>query len=164
MRRLWMTCNWSDVCIMVVSEFVYFSDFVKTWARVLYEYTSYSNLPLSIVHTILVVPHNQLWFNLFEKALKLKRKFHILLHQKELALAPKRRYLKTFAVKMGLRMFILKFWWRTFTHYQCSSQKILLEGQSGPYNPFLGARYFKKGLMYQYLSNICVQRYKVVPL
>ena len=35
---------------------------------------------------------------------------------------------------------------------QCSSQKFLLEGQSGPYNPFLGARYFKKGPMYQYLS------------
>ena len=39
-------------------------------------------------------------------------------------------------------------------HTQCSSQKILLEGQSGPYNPFLGARYFKKGPMYQYLSNM----------
>ena len=36
---------------------------------------------------------------------------------------------------------------------QCSNQKFLLEGQSGPYNPFLGARYFKKGPMYQYLSN-----------
>ena len=41
---------------------------------------------------------------------------------------------------------------------QCSSQKILLEGQSGPYNPFLGARYFKKGPMYQYLSNMQKRR------
>ena len=30
----------------------------------------------------------------------------------------------------------------------------MLEGQSGPYNPVLGARYFKKGPMYQYLSNM----------
>ena len=29
-RRLWMICNWSDVCITVVSEFVYFGDFFKT--------------------------------------------------------------------------------------------------------------------------------------
>ena len=42
--------------------------------------------------------------------------------------------------------------------YQCSSQKIVLEGQSGPYNPFLGARYFKKGPMYQYLSNMQKRR------
>ena len=41
---------------------------------------------------------------------------------------------------------------------KCSSQKILLEAQSGPYNPFLGARYFKKGLMYQYLSNMQKRR------
>ena len=41
---------------------------------------------------------------------------------------------------------------------QCSSQKFLLEGQSGPYNPFLGARYFKKGPMYQYLSNMQKRR------
>ena len=41
---------------------------------------------------------------------------------------------------------------------QCSSQKIVLEGQSGPYNPFLGARYFKKGPMYQYLSNMQKRR------
>ena len=31
-------------------------------------------------------------------------------------------------------------------------------GQSGPYNPFLGARYFKKGPMYQYLSNMQKRR------
>ena len=42
--------------------------------------------------------------------------------------------------------------------YQCSSQKIVLEGQSGPYNPFLGARYFKKGPVYQYLSNMQKRR------
>ena len=41
---------------------------------------------------------------------------------------------------------------------QCSSQKIVLEGKSGPYNPFLGARYFKKGPMYQYLSNMQKRR------
>ena len=41
---------------------------------------------------------------------------------------------------------------------KCSSQKILLEDQSGPYNPFLGARYFKKGSMYQYLSNMQKRR------
>ena len=41
---------------------------------------------------------------------------------------------------------------------QCPSQKIVLEGQSGPYNPFLGARYFKKGPMYQYLSNMQKRR------
>jgi len=41
---------------------------------------------------------------------------------------------------------------------QCSSQKILLEGQSDPYNPFLGARDFKKGPMYQYLSNMQKRR------
>ena len=37
---------------------------------------------------------------------------------------------------------------------QCSSQKFLLEGQIGPYHPFFWARYFKKGPMYQYLSNM----------
>ena len=42
--------------------------------------------------------------------------------------------------------------------YQCSSQKIALEGQSGRYSPFLGARYFKKGPMYQYLSNMQKRR------
>ena len=41
---------------------------------------------------------------------------------------------------------------------QCSSQKFLLEGQSGPHNPFLGARYFKKGPMCQYLSNVQKRR------
>ena len=42
---------------------------------------------------------------------------------------------------------------------QCSSQRFLLEGKSGPYNPFFGARYFKKGpLMYQYLSNMQKRR------
>ena len=41
---------------------------------------------------------------------------------------------------------------------QCSRQKILLEGQTGPYNPFLGARYFKKGPMYKYLSNMQKRR------
>ena len=35
-----------------------------------------------------------------------------------------------------------------------TSQKILFEGQSGPYNPFVEARYFLKGPMYLYLSNM----------
>ena len=35
---------------------------------------------------------------------------------------------------------------------QCSSQKILLEGESGPYNPFLGARFFKNRPIFRYLS------------
>ena len=43
-------------------------------------------------------------------------------------------------------------------HSQCSSQKILLEGQSGPYNPFWGARFFNKGPIYQYLSNMQKRR------
>lgn len=37
---------------------------------------------------------------------------------------------------------------------QCSSQKILLEGQSGHYNPFSGAWFVKEGSLYRYLSNM----------
>ena len=42
--------------------------------------------------------------------------------------------------------------WSLFKTTQCSSQKILLEGQSGPYKPFLGATYFKKGKLPTYPS------------
>ena len=47
---------------------------------------------------------------------------------------------------------ILAFWVVSYEGFdfsiQCSSEKILLEDQSDRYNPFLGARYFKKGPMY----------------
>ena len=38
---------------------------------------------------------------------------------------------------------------------ECSSQKILREGQSGPYNPLLGVRFFKKRPIFPYLFSLC---------